>query len=158
MELGAPSQMRGAAVFLMAALSSKLRRRVFSPTSAGAFPSETIGPALANDPIEQEGRRLGNLVIFDKEFLKLVDDQQRPGEGLGPAGSFVAGDVLGSEFAEQIAATLEFLIEPLKHAQAEFAVALDGHDASVRQTMGGVALELDALLKVDQVELDLFGT
>src|SRR5439155_15193901 len=127
----------------------------------GLRPKEDVdpkGPALAHDPIEQEGRRLGNLVIFDKEFLKLVDDQQRPGERLGPAGSFVAGDVLGSEFAEQIAAALEFLIEPLKHAQAEFAVALDGHDSSVRQTMGGVALELDALLKVNQVELDLFGT
>ncbi len=42
-------------------------------------------------------------------------------------------------------------------ADAELALALDRHDAGVRQLVRGVDLELDALLEVDQVEVDLVG-
>ncbi len=45
---------------------------------------------------------------------------------------------------------------PLQHAQAELAIAFDRHDAGVRQGEVGVGLELDALLEVDQVQLDFF--
>jgi hypothetical protein len=34
------------------------------------------GAALPHDSIEKERSGLGNLIIFDKEFLKLVDDQE----------------------------------------------------------------------------------
>ena len=77
------------------------------------------------------------------------------GHRLRAAGALVAGDVLHAELAEQVAAALQFLVHALQHAQAELAVALDGHDPRVRQAVRGVALELDALLEVDQVELDL---
>ncbi len=50
---------------------------------------------------------------------------------------------------------LQFLVHALQHAQAEFAVALDGHDARVRQSASRVALELDAFLEVHQVKLHL---
>ena len=62
--------------------------------------------------------------------------QQRARHRLGAAGAFVAGDVLHAELAEHIAAPLQFLIHALEHAQAEFAVALDGDDARVRQSLG----------------------
>ena len=99
--------------------------------------------------------RLRDLVVLDEEFLELVDHQQRARHRLRAARALVAGDVLHAELAEQIAAALQFVIHALQHAQAEFAVALDGHDARVRQALGGVALELDAFLEVDEVKLDL---
>ena len=46
----------------------------------------------------------------------------------------------------------------MQHAHAELAIAFDGDGAGVRQLMRDVSLELDALLEVDQVELDLLGT
>ena len=39
----------------------------------------------------------------------------------------------------------------------EFALALDGDDPGVGQLVVGVDLELDALLEVDQVEVDFLG-
>src|SRR5262249_35076796 len=42
-------------------------------------------------------------------------------------------------------------------ADAELALALDGDDARVWQVMRRVDLELDALLEVDQVQVDLVG-
>ena len=59
--------------------------------------------------------------------------------------------------AEQVAAVLELGVEPLEHAQAELALALDGDDPGVGQLERGVDLELDPLLEVDQVELELVG-
>ncbi len=50
------------------------------------------------------------------------------GIGSVPPTAFVAGDVLHAEFAEEFAAPLQFLIQPLQHAQAKLAIALDGHD------------------------------
>ena len=99
--------------------------------------------------------RLRDAVVLDEELLELVDDQQRAGHGLLAAGALVAGDVLHAELAEQVAAALQFLIHALQHAQAEFAVALDGHHPRMGQAVRGVALELDALLEIHQVELHL---
>ncbi len=56
--------------------------------------------------------------------------------------------------AEEIAALLEFPVEALEHAQAELPVALDGHRTGMGKLVRRVGLELDALLEVDQVELD----
>ena len=90
------------------------------------------GPALPDDSIQQQRRGLGNLVVFDEEFLELVNDQQRSGNGLGAAGPLVAGDILHTEFSEHVAAALQFVIQALEHAQAEFAIAFDGDDPRVR--------------------------
>ena len=94
-------------------------------------------------------------VVLDEELLELVDDQQRARHRLGAAGLLVAGDVLHAELAEHVAAPLQFLVHALQHAQRKLAIALDRHDARVRQPLRGVALELDAFLEVDEVELDL---
>src|SRR5690606_1650191 len=51
----------------------------------------------------------------------------------------------------------QLLVEALQHAQSELAVAFDGDDAGVGETVVSVAFELDALLEVDEVELDLVG-
>ena len=77
-----------------------------------------------------------NVVILDEEFLELIDDQQRARHRFGAAGALVAGDILHAELAEQIAAPAQFLIDPLQHAQAEFAIALDGDHARMRQALG----------------------
>lgn len=116
------------------------------------------GAALADDAVEQQRGGLGDFVILDEQFLELVDDEQRAGDGLGAAFALVTGDVLDAELAEHVAAALQFFIEPLEHAEAEFAVALDGDDARVGQAFRAVAFELDALFEVDEVELDLLGT
>ena len=68
-----------------------------------------------------------------------------------------AGEIVDAGVAEQLAAPRQLGVEPLQHAQAELALALDGDDAGVRQRVAGVGLELDALLEVDQVQLDLVG-
>src|SRR4030095_15882787 len=74
------------------------------------------------------------------------------------AGFFVPREVLDAEPAKQIAAALEFIVHALEDTEAEFAVALDGHNARVRETAHRIALELDALLEVHEIELDLLGT
>ena len=66
-------------------------------------------------------------------------------------------EVLHADLAEQVAAALQLDVQPLEHAEAELALALDRDDPGVRQLERGVDLELDALLEVDQVELDLVG-
>ena len=99
---------------------------------------------------------LRDLVVLDEKFLELVDHQQRTGHRLGAAGALVAGHILHAQLAKQVAAALEFLIDALQNAQAEFAIALDGDDAGVRQFLFRVAFELDAFLEIDQVKLHLF--
>ena len=112
---------------------------------------------LPDQAVEQQRDLLRDLVVFDEELLKLVDDQQDARHGhLGP-GLAVAGQVLAAQLAEDLAALLELDVEPLEHAQAELALALDGDDPGVGQLHRGVDLELDAFLEVDQVELELVG-
>src|SRR6185295_10253141 len=101
---------------------------------------------------EQQGGRLGNLVIFNEEFLELVNDQERAGNGLGSAGPFESGNILDAESAEQVAPALQFIIQALEDAQSEFPVAFDGDDARMREAMSGVAFELDTFLEVDEVK------
>ena len=110
---------------------------------------------LAHNAVEQQRRALRDAIVLHEQLLKLVNQQQHARHRLLAAGALVAGDVLRAEFAEQIAAALEFVVHALQHAQAELAVALDGDDPRVRQFVRGVALELDALLEVHEVKLHL---
>ena len=70
----------------------------------------------------------------------------------------IVGQILNAGRAKQVAAPAQLVIEPFQDAHAEFALAFDGNDARMRQPVGGVRLELDALFEVDQVEFDLVGT
>ena len=92
--------------------------------------------ALPHDAVQQHRRALRDAVFLGEIFLKLVNHQQRARHRLRAARAFVAGQILRAHFAEQIAAPAQFIIHALKHAQAEFAVALDGDDARVRQICG----------------------
>ena len=115
------------------------------------------GPALADQAVEQEGGLLGELVFLDEELLELVDDEEDAGQGGRAGGVAVAVQVLHAGVAEPVGPQAHLDVEPLEHADAELALALDRHDAGVGQLVGGVDLELDALLEVDQVEVDLVG-
>ena len=79
----------------------------------------------------------------------------------GRGGAFgdvaVAVHVLHAGVAEPVGAQAQLGVEPLEHADAELALALDRDDARVRQLARRVHLELDPLLEVDQVEIDLVG-
>ena len=86
--------------------------------------------------------------------MKLIDDQHHARHRLIGVRVAIARQVLYAGAAIQFAALLEQLVQPLQHADAELAIALDGDDARVRQSLRGVGLELDPLLEVDQVELD----
>ena len=59
--------------------------------------------------------------------------------------------------AEALAAVTQLGVEALQDAQAELTLALDGYHARVRQLVRGVRLEFDALLEVDQIQLDFVG-
>jgi len=113
------------------------------------------GAALANDAIEEEGGVLGDAVVFDEEFLELVDEEEDAWEWFGWVELAVAREVLDACFSEEVAAAAEFLVDALEDAETEFAVAFDGDDACVREFVGGVAFEFDAFFEVDEVKLDL---
>ena len=68
-----------------------------------------------------------------------------------------AGDILHGELAEQVATALELAVELFQHRKTKLSLALDSDHAGVGQPVVIVELELDALLEVDQVELDLVG-
>src|SRR5437660_5823680 len=114
-------------------------------------------PPLPDDAVEKQRGGLGDLVVLDEKFLKLIDNQEGTGDGLGTTGPLVSGHILNAEFSEEIAAAFQFVIEALKHAQAEFTVAFNGDHSRMRQTLGGITFELDALFEIHQVKLDLFG-
>ena len=115
------------------------------------------GTALPHQAVEQQRDFLRDLVVFDEELLELVDDEQDPRHRyLGP-GLAIAVQVLTAELAVDLAALLELDVQPLEHAQAELALALDGDHPRMRQLHRRVDLEFDAFLEVDQVELELVG-
>ena len=115
------------------------------------------GTTLPHQAVEQQRDLLRDLVVLDEELLELVDDQQDARHRHFGPGLAIAGQVLAAELAVDLAAFLELDIQPLEHAQAELALALDGDDPGVGQVHRGVDLELDAFLEVDQVELELVG-
>ena len=117
---------------------------------------------LPHQPIQKQSRFLRDLVILDEEFLKFVDDEQdaRHIRLAVVAGMILAigNQVVDAALAEALAAGFQLDVEPLQDAEAKLALAFDGDDAGMRQLVGRVGLKLDALLEVDEVELDLVGT
>ena len=113
--------------------------------------------SLPDQAVEPQGGLLGELVLLDEELLEFVDDQQDAGQRRRAGGVAIAVDVLHAGIAEPVGTQAKLGVQPLEHADAELALALDRDDARVGQFVGGVDLELDALLEVDQVEVDLVG-
>lgn len=87
---------------------------------------------LPHDTVHQQCRALRHAVILDEQLLEFINQQQRARHRLRATRAFVTGDVLRAEFAEEIAAALEFFIHALQDAQTKFPVALNGNDARVR--------------------------
>ena len=112
---------------------------------------------LPHQSIEQERDFLSDLVVFDEEFLELVDHEQDPRHRHFRAGLAIAAEVLTAELAVDFAALFELQVEALKHAQTKLALAFDGDHARMGKLHCRVDLELDAFLEVDQVELELIG-
>ena len=113
--------------------------------------------SLPHDAIEEQRGRLRDGVVLDEEFLELINEQQRARHRLRRAAALVAGDILAAEPAEDVAAPFQFLVHALKHAERKLAITFNRHDPRVRQAFRGVALELDALLEIYEIELDLIG-
>ena len=113
------------------------------------------GPTLTDDAVKEDAGILGDVIVFDKEFLEFVNDEEGAGDGLFATSLFVTGNVLYSKFAEHVATALELLVDTLEDAEAELAITLDGDDFGVGELVGGVALEFDALFEVDEVEFDV---
>ena len=107
---------------------------------------------LPHQAIQQQRGFLGHLVIFDEEFLKLVDDEQMRGR-LSPA-SRKPPISCTPAWRKRSPRNAHFGIQPLHDAQAELALAFDRDDPGVRQLVRDIRLELDPLLEVDQVQLD----
>ena len=87
--------------------------------------------------------------------MELVDHQHHARQRFVWSSVAIARQILNSHAAIQVAALLEQLIEPLQHANAELAVALDRDDPRVWQPLRGIRLELNPFLEVDQIKLDL---
>ena len=115
------------------------------------------GTALPDEPIENQRGFLRELVVFDEDFLKLVDQQHQPGHRIGVAGGPESRHVLHGQIAKQVATALQLAIELLEHRETELALTLDRDHAGMRQLVVVVELELDAFLEVDQVKLDFVG-
>jgi hypothetical protein len=118
---------------------------------------DTERSALSDETIQEQRGFLCELVVLDEEFLELVDEEEDSRHGLVGPSAAEAGEVLNARVAEAVAAGLELLVEALEYAQAEFAFALDGDDAGVRQVVHGIRLEFDAFLEVDEIQFDLVG-
>ena len=98
---------------------------------------------------------LRDAIVLHKKLLKLVDDEQGPGQRRRGRRLPKTGQILSARLAEEVAAALELFVDPFQHAEPKLAVALDRDDARMRQSRGRVAFEFNAFLKVDQVELHL---
>ena len=77
---------------------------------------------------------LRDAVVLDEELLELVDDQQdarHAARRAGLRGSRSRSCTPSSR--NRSPRSLQLGVEPLQHAQAELALALDGDDPGVRQ-------------------------
>ena len=112
--------------------------------------------ALAHQAVQDLRHLRGYRVVLGEELLELVHDEQDARHAL--AGFVpVVSDVVHARSAEEVAPALQFRVQPLEHAEAELPLALDGHDTSVGQRIGGIDLELHALLEIHQVEFHFIG-
>src|SRR6516164_6063120 len=118
---------------------------------------DSEGTALSDDSIQKQGRALRNSVVFNKEFLKLVNEKQGSWHRLFSARLLISGYVLDTQLPKKVATPPQFVIDSLQDAQAEFTVTFDCHYAGMRQALGRISLELDPFLEIHQVKLHLFG-
>ena len=91
------------------------------------------GPALPHQTVEQQRGLLRDLVVLDEEFLELVDDEQDSRQRVGRPRPCDSRSGLARRVAEPIGPPPHLRVEPLQHADAELAIALDGHHPGVRQ-------------------------
>ena len=106
----------------------------------------------------KQRRFLGDAVVLNEQFLKLVDHQQDAGQLFVRLGIAKALEVLHAQPPELVAARSQLGIQPLQYAQAEFALALDGDHPGVWQLVPRIGLELDALLEVNEIQFDFVRT
>ncbi len=118
---------------------------------------QSKSPPLPDEAIEQQGCVLGDLVVLDKEFLEFIDDQQDARRGPAAFCLPVGAQVLRSHFTKPIAAEFQLGIEPLQDTEAEFALAFNRNHTGMRKRVGGVGLELDPFLEIDQVKFHFVG-
>ena len=113
------------------------------------------GPALPNQPIQQQRRRLGPVCRRRRTALGIRRSPARcAAESLPIRGENWRGPARPRS-RKRSPRCRKTSVEPFQHAHAEFAFALDGDHPRVRQLMRGVGLELDAFFEVDQIELHL---
>ena len=98
------------------------------------------GPSLADQAVEQKRSLLGDPVFLDEELLEFVHHQQDPGQGRCAGSITITTEVLHAGIAEPVGPQPHFQVQPLEHADAELALALDRHHAGVGQ-LDGLPLE-----------------
>ena len=113
--------------------------------------------ALAHNSVEQDRSDLRYPIFFGEELLKFINDQHDPRQRQAGICAPVARQVLSIGFAKEVSTPAKLLVHALEDAQAELAIAFNGDNPGVGQAMIGVALELDAFLKIDEVKLHLVG-
>ena len=124
--------------------SMVLRASEYAPPSV-CEPSSTCMPNARpwrTSRSSSRARFLGELVVLDEELLELVHDQQDARAVLTASRRLsrpaIPRYARQDPFARRRRGTsrrarCRIAVEPLQHAQAELALALDGHDAGVRQ-------------------------
>ena len=113
-------------------------------------------PALADEAVEQQRRFLRELVVLDEELLELVDDQQDARQSARPAarrGSRrgLARRRRGTGRRARFSSPSSRCSTLRPNSRSLSMATTRACGSSVRR----VRLELDALLEVDQVQLDL---
>ena len=87
---------------------------------------------LANESVQEERRVLRHLVIFNEQFLELVNHQEATRHAFRTLEGAPVGEVLHVGGAIEFAATTQFIIQALQDAQTKFTITLNGHRARVR--------------------------
>ena len=113
------------------------------------------GTPLTDDSVQQQRCRLGNLIVLNKELLKLVNDQERTGNLFRPAGTFVSWNILHAKFAEEVAPSTQLVIHTLQDTEGKLPVALDCNDSCMGQLLCSITLELHPLFEVHKIKFNL---
>ena len=122
---------------------------------------DAVGPALLRNGLEEGHRLVDQVVVALEQGVELVDDDQhaRHGQAGRPA---VGPDGGGAGLLEQPGPALELLGDVPQDGDAELLVRLQGEDLDVGEPapplgVGGEAVELQALLVVEQQHAQLVG-
>jgi hypothetical protein len=116
------------------------------------------GATLPHDAVKELGSLLSDGIVFHEELLKLVDEQEGTRKWNGCCGGSVACEILNAELSKYFATMFEFIIDAFKDTECKLAVAFDGDDSGVWESMIGVTFKLDALFEVDEVEFNFAWT